>query len=241
MKAIEIRGLVRDYPGGVRALDGVDLGVPPGEIFGLLGVNGAGKSTLIKIISTLMRPQAGEVRVMGWDPRCEKVKIKRQLGVVPQENNLDNELSLRRNLEFHCRYAGLPRRTYQPRIDLWLKRLELEAKQRARIMQLSGGTRRKVMLAKAFLTEPRMLVLDEPTSGLDPAIRHRIWDAITKFRRKGGTVFLSSHDLNEVEQLCDRAGVLHKGRLQGVQALKRKYRQRERLFESTFKRILGDG
>jgi ABC-type multidrug transport system ATPase subunit len=239
MNAIQIRSLVRDYPGGVMALDGVDLGVLPGEIFGLLGVNGAGKSTLIKIISTLMQPQSGEVRVMGWDPRCEAVKIKRELGVVPQENNLDNELSLRQNLEFHCRYAGLPRRIYKPRVDRWLERLELEAKQGARIMQLSGGTRRKAMLAKAFLTEPRMLLLDEPTNGLDPSIRRRIWDAIAKFRGKGGTVFLSSHDLDEVEKICDRAGVLHKGRLQDVQVLKRRSARRERPLESMFKRISG--
>jgi ABC-type multidrug transport system ATPase subunit len=240
MNAIHIRGLVRDYPGGIRALDGVDLGVSPGEIFGLLGVNGAGKSTLIKIISTLLRPHAGEVSVMGWDPRREAVKIKRLLGVVPQENNLDNELSLRQNLEFHCRYAGLPRRIYRPRVALWLERLELEEKQRARIMQLSGGTRRKVMLAKAFLTEPRMLVLDEPTNGLDPAIRQRIWEAIATFRRQGGTVFLSSHDLDEVEQLCDHAGVLHNGRLRGVQVIEREAAQRERPLASAFARILGE-
>jgi ABC-type multidrug transport system ATPase subunit len=240
MSAIYIEGLVRDYPGGVRALDGVDLAVPQGELFGLLGVNGAGKSTLIKIVVTLMRPQAGTVRVMGWDPRYEAVKIKRLLGVVSQGNNLDNELSLRQNLEFHCRYAGQSRRVYAPRIARWLERLELDGKQWARIMQLSGGTRRKVMLAKAFLTEPSLLVLYEPTNGLDPAVRQRVWDAIADFRQAGGTVFLSSHDLDEVERLCDRAGVLHQGRLRHVQPLSRQQAQRDRPLESAFRLVLGD-
>ncbi|MEJ2402932.1 MAG: ABC transporter ATP-binding protein [Candidatus Thiodiazotropha sp.] len=239
MSAIHIKGLVRDYPGGTRALNRVDLEVPQGEIFGLLGVNGAGKSTLIKIVATLMRPQAGSVRVMGRDPQYESVKIKRLLGVVPQENNLDNELSLRQNLEFHCRYSGLSRRVYAPRIDHWLERLELTPKQQARIMQLSGGTRRKVMLAKAFLTEPRLLVLDEPTNGLDPAVRQRVWSAISEFRETGGTVFLSSHNLDEVEQLCDRAGVLHQGRLKSVQRLDREQAQRERPLENAFREALG--
>jgi len=239
MNAIRIEGLVRDYPGGVRALDGVDLEVPPGEIFGLLGVNGAGKSTLIKIITTLLRPHAGKVRVMGWDPRREAVPIKRILGVVPQENNLDHELSLRQNLEFHCRYAGLPRRVFAPRVALWLERLELGAKQRARIMQLSGGTRRKVMLAKAFLTEPRLLVLDEPTNGLDPAVRRRVWESIADFREKGGTVFLSSHDLDEVERLCDRVAILHNGRLRGIESLHEVRGRPDRRLERAFHRALG--
>jgi len=239
MAAIEMEGLVRDYPGGLRALDGVSLTVAEGEIFGLLGVNGAGKSTLIKVITTLLRPSAGRVRVLGRDPCREAVAVKRQIGVVPQENNLDNELTVRRNLEFHCRYAGLPRRLFAPRVEQWLETLELAPKADARIMQLSGGTRRKVMLAKAFLTAPRLLVLDEPTSGLDPAVRARVWAAITAFRARGGTVFLSSHDLDEVERLCDRTGVLHDGRLQAVERLAGMAARTDRVVEATFRRAVG--
>lgn len=239
MAAIDIEGLVRDYPGGVRALDGVSLTVAEGEIFGLLGVNGAGKSTLIKVITTLLRPSAGRVRVLGRDPRREAVAVKRDLGVVPQENNLDNELTVRRNLEFHCRYAGLPRRDFTPRVEAWLETLELAPKAEARIMQLSGGTRRKVMLAKAFLTAPRLLVLDEPTSGLDPAVRARVWRAIAEFRAGGGTVFLSSHDLDEVERLCDRTAVLHDGRLQEV--ARPAGVRTDRVVEAAFRRAVGEG
>ncbi len=239
MTAIELKQVVRNYPNGINALSGVSLDVPIGEIFGLLGINGAGKSTLIKIITTLLRPTGGEVRVLDQDPRQEAVALKRALGVVPQENNLDNELSVLQNLEFHCRYAGLPRRIYAPRINHWLEILELGPKQQARIMQLSGGTRRKVMLAKAFLTEPRLLILDEPTSGLDPAMRRRVWDAIIAFREQGGTVFLSSHDLDEVEQLCDRAGILHNGRLQGIERLCGPPTQPGRSLETAFRCAVG--
>lgn len=239
MAAIELKDVIRDYHGGIRALDGVSLDVQTGEIFGLLGVNGAGKSTLIKIITTLLRPSNGEVRILGRDPQREAVALKRVLGVVPQENNLDNELTVRQNLEFHCRYAGLPRKIFTPRVAHWLETLGLDPKQQARIMQLSGGTRRKVMLAKAFLTEPRLLVLDEPTSGLDPAARRRVWDAIIAFREQGGTVFLSSHDLDEVEQLCDRAGVLHNGRLQGIERLGSASPRSARTMETAFRRAIG--
>ncbi len=239
MIAIELENVARDYPGGVRALSEVSLNVTDGEIFGLLGVNGAGKSTLIKIITTLLRPSTGHVRVLGRDPQKEGVELKRLLGVVPQENNLDNELTVRQNLEFHCRYAGLPRRTYAPRVTHWLETLALHPKQKARIMQLSGGTKRKVMLAKAFLTEPQLLVLDEPTSGLDPAVRRRVWEAIMSFRNQGGTVFLSSHDLDEVEQLCDRAGILHSGRLQRIEHLCSPAAQPRRIMEAAFHRAIG--
>ncbi|MBV2206697.1 MAG: ABC transporter ATP-binding protein [Pseudomonas sp.] len=201
------------YPNGQHALDGLSLHVQPGEVFGLLGANGAGKTTLIKVLASLLRPSRGTVRVLGLDPGEQPETIKRHLGVVPQENNLDVDLDVRANLIFHCRYFGLRRIEIRTRVGHWLEQLGLTDKAGAEIMHLSGGTKRKVMLAKAFLTSPQLLVLDEPTSGLDPEIRASIWRHIRTFRDGGGTVFLSTHHMEEAERLCDRVALLRQGRI----------------------------
>lgn len=201
------------YPNGQHALAGLSLQVQPGEVFGLLGANGAGKTTLIKVLASLLRPSRGTVRVLGLDPGEQPETIKRQLGVVPQENNLDVDLDVRANLVFHGRYFGLRRAEITARVAEWLEQLGLSDKADAEIMHLSGGTKRKVMLAKAFLTSPRLLVLDEPTSGLDPEIRASIWRHIRDFRDGGGTVFLSTHHMEEAERLCDRVALLRHGRI----------------------------
>jgi ABC-type multidrug transport system ATPase subunit len=211
--AIAVSDLAVAYPGGQRALDGLSLEVRRGEVFGLLGANGAGKTTLIKVLTTLLRPTSGRVRVLGLDPGPDAAAIKRGLGVVPQENNLDVDLDVRANLIFHCRYFGMGPSEYGERIARWLAMLGIEDKAGAEIMQLSGGTKRKVMLAKAFLTSPRLLVLDEPTTGLDPEVRATIWRQVRDFRRNGGTVFLSTHHLEEAERLCDRVALIRQGRL----------------------------
>lgn len=211
--AIEVSDLAVIYPGGQQAIADLSLRIDPGEVFGLLGANGAGKTTLIKLLTTLMRPSRGKVRILGLDPDHHAATIKRHLGVVPQENNLDVDLDLRANLSFHCRYFGLKRVDFADRVDHWLAALGLEDKAKAEVMHLSGGTRRKVMLAKAFLTSPRMLVLDEPTAGLDPAVRALIWRHILAFRADGGTVFLSTHHLEEAERLCDRVALMRTGRI----------------------------
>lgn len=211
--AIAVSNLTVTYPNGQRALEGLSLEVRHGEVFGLLGANGAGKTTLIKVLTTLLRPTSGEVRVLGLDPRREAAAIKRSLGVVPQENNLDVDLDVRANLAFHCRYFGMKPTEYTDHIAHWLAVLGLEDKAGGEIMQLSGGTKRKVMLAKAFLTSPRLLVLDEPTSGLDPEVRAAIWRQVQSFREAGGTVFLSTHHLEEAERLCDRVALVRSGRV----------------------------
>lgn len=211
--AIAVSNLTVTYPNGQRALDGLSLEVRHGEVFGLLGANGAGKTTLIKVLATLLRPTSGEVRVLGLDPAREAAAIKRGLGVVPQENNLDVDLDVRANLAFHCRYFGMKPSEYADRIAHWLAVLGLEDKAGGEIMQLSGGTKRKVMLAKAFLTSPRLLVLDEPTAGLDPEVRAAIWRQVQSFRAAGGTVFLSTHHLEEAERLCDRVALVRGGRI----------------------------
>lgn len=142
--------------------------------------------------------------------------MKRRLGVVPQENNLDTCLDVRHNLLFHCRYTGIPSRLASSQVGRWLSLLDLCDKADHSVLHLSGGTKRKVMLAKAFVTAPKLLVLDEPSAGLDPGIRELLWTQVQAFRAAGGTVFLSTHYLEEAEALCDRIGILHLGRLVAV-------------------------
>jgi ABC-type multidrug transport system ATPase subunit len=211
--AVLIDGLSVAYPNGIVAVDGVSLSVRRGEVFGLLGLNGAGKSSLIKTIATLMRPDAGRVEVFGIDTRRRPADAKRRMGVMSQENNLDTALSVRQNLLFHCRYAGMPPSAACSRAAQWLSALGLEDKAAEPVMRLSGGTKRKIMLAKALMTEPDLLVLDEPTPGLDPGARSWLWQRMRQFRAEGGTIFLSTHYLEEAETLCDRIGILHHGRM----------------------------
>lgn len=213
MTAVQIEDLTLGYPSGTVAVSDLTLKVPQGEIFGMLGLNGAGKTSLIKTIATLMRPQSGSAHVFGLDIRKHPAEIKRRIGVVPQENNLDNRLDVRQNLLFHCRYAGIPNRVAISRVADWLDLLNLRNKARESVLRLSGGSKRKVMLAKAFITEPELLILDEPSAGLDPGIRDVLWARVREFRNGGGTVFLSTHYLEEAEQLCDRIGILHQGKL----------------------------
>lgn len=213
MSAVSTEQLTLAYPNGTVALADLSMDIRRGEIFGLLGLNGAGKTSLIKAIATLLRPRAGRVRVLGMDTLSHAAEIKRRIGVVPQENNLDTRLDVRQNLLFHCRYAGLPWVLAEIRTARWLGMLQLEEKASASVLGLSGGSKRKVMLAKAFLTEPELLILDEPSAGLDPGIRDVLWEHVRAFRRAGGTVLLSTHYLEEAEQLCDRIGILHRGML----------------------------
>ncbi len=211
--AVSVDNATVAYPSGTRAVEGLSLHIRRGEIYGLLGLNGAGKTSLIKAVATLLRPTAGSIRVLGLDTRERPADIKRRIGVVPQENNLDTYLDVRRNLLFHCHYAGVAKKECAPRVEKWLALLGLEQKAGERVLHLSGGTKRKVMLAKAFLTDPELLILDEPSAGLDPEIRSLLWEQVREFRSSGGTVLLSTHYLEEAERLCNRVGVLHRGRL----------------------------
>lgn len=213
MSAVSIERMTLTYPNGTVALADLSMAIGRGEIFGLLGLNGAGKTSLIKAVATLLRPLAGRVCVFGLDTQSHAPEIKRRIGVVPQENNLDTRLDVRQNLLFHGRYAGLPAMLTESRTARWLSTLQLEDKANASVLRLSGGSKRKVMLAKAFLTEPELLILDEPSAGLDPGIRNALWEHVRAFRRAGGTVLLSTHYLEEAEQLCDRVGILHRGAL----------------------------
>jgi ABC-type multidrug transport system ATPase subunit len=219
VRAVEVSGVTKTFSNGFEAIAGISFGADRGEVYGLLGLNGAGKTSVIKMLATLLRPTSGGIRIFGMSTTKQPTEIKRRIGVVPQENNLDTRLDVQQNLVFHCRYAGLAKKDYVPRVEEWLALLGLERHATEPVLRLSGGTRRKVMLAKAFLTRPEMLILDEPTAGLDPEVRALFWDKVGEFRRNGGAVLLSTHYLEEAEQLCDRIGILHGGRLVAEGAL----------------------
>lgn len=219
MPAVLVENVSIHYPSGTTAVSNLSLSVNRGEVFGLLGLNGAGKSSLIKAMVTLMRPSSGKIQVFGIDVMDHPAEIKRRVGVVLQEINLDTCLDVSQNLITHCRYAGISGRIARSRADYWLDVLGLKTKAGELVRRLSGGTKRKVMLAKAFMTYPDFLVLDEPSAGLDPGVRDLLWHHILEFRNRGGTVFLSTHYLEEAEYLCDRIGILHNGALASVLAM----------------------
>lgn len=211
--ALEVSHVSKTYANRIRALTDISFAVRHGEIFGLLGGNGAGKSTLLKIMSTLVRPTSGTVRVLGMDALEQPTRIREMLGVVSQDINLDPHLSVHQNLSFHCRYFGIDRKAAQKRIAEWLDLLELDGHADRPIHGLSGGTKRKVMIARALLTNPALLVLDEPSNGLDPVVRAAVWEKILAFKRSGGTVLLSTHQFEEAQRLCDRVGILRQGEI----------------------------
>lgn len=207
---IEMEGLTRIY-GNVRAVDGLSLAVGKGEVFGLLGPNGAGKTTAIKMMTTLSRPDAGSCRLDGFDIVREPRKIRERIGVVPQENNLERELTARENLTI---YSLLHRvADAQSRIEENLRRVDLWDRRDSLVSGFSGGMQRRLLLARALLAQPAVLFLDEPSIGLDPQIRRQLWDSIRRTRIDGRTVVITTHYIEEAEALCDRVGILSRGRL----------------------------
>lgn len=209
---IAARGLTKTF-GDLTAVDGIDFEVPAGESFGLLGPNGAGKSTTMRMIGAVSSRSAGDLRVLGLDPDAHGPEIRSQLGVVPQEDNLDPELKVRENLIVYGRYFGIPRATCASRADELLTFAQLEDKARNKVDDLSGGMKRRLTIARALINEPRILMLDEPTTGLDPQARHVLWDRLFRLKERGTTLVLTTHYMDEAEQLCDRLVVVDHGRI----------------------------
>lgn len=226
---IVARDLVKRY-GEFAAVDGISFEVAPGESFGLLGPNGAGKSTTMRMVGAVSTRTAGELSILGLDPDAFGPEIRSQLGVVPQSDNLDTELRVRENLLVYGRYFGLPGKLVAKRADELLAFAQLEDKGKAKVDSLSGGMKRRLTIARALINDPRVLLLDEPTTGLDPQARHILWDRLFRLKEQGTTLLLTTHYMDEAEQLCDRLVVVDKGAImaEGTPAeLIRRYSSRE--------------
>ncbi|MFD1212460.1 ABC transporter ATP-binding protein [Arthrobacter sp. GCM10027362] len=209
---ISARNLTKKF-GGFAAVDGISFEVRAGESFGLLGPNGAGKSTTMRMIGGVSRRTSGELAIMGLDPDRYGPEVRAHLGVVPQQDNLDEELRVRDNLIVYGRYFGLPHSYLRPKADELLEFAQLTEKAKARINALSGGMKRRLTIARSLINEPRILLLDEPTTGLDPQARHILWDRLFRLKESGVTLILTTHYMDEAEQLCDRLIVVDKGRI----------------------------
>jgi len=204
--------LVKRY-GDFAAVDGISFEVAPGESFGLLGPNGAGKSTTMRMVGAVSTRTSGTLSVLGLDPDDYGPEIRSRLGVVPQQDNLDNELRVRENLLTYGRYFGLPRRLVAERADELLQFAQLADRASAKVDELSGGMKRRLTIARALINDPRILLLDEPTTGLDPQARHILWDRLFRLKEQGTTLLLTTHYMDEAEQLCDRLVVVDHGRI----------------------------
>jgi len=210
--AIEIRDLRKSY-GDVQALDGVDLTVPEGSFFGLLGPNGAGKTTFINVLVGLVRKTGGDARVFGYDVEDDYREVRDRIGLAPQEFNVDRFFPIREVLEHKAGYHGIPRERASERTEEVLKRVGIYEKRDTRFDWLSGGMKRRFMLARALITEPDLLILDEPTAGVDVQLRHELWETIVDLNRRGTTILLTTHYIEEAERLCDEVAILDSGRV----------------------------
>lgn len=211
MKALDISGLKKTYKGGVQALKGVDLTVAEGDFFALLGPNGAGKSTTIGIISSLVNQTQGKVSVFGYDLHSQKEQAKACIGLVPQEFNFNQFETVMQIVLNQAGYYGVPRSVARERAKKYLAQLDLWEKRDARARELSGGMKRRLMIARALMHEPKLLILDEPTAGVDIEIRRSMWGFLEEINRQGITIILTTHYLEEAEMLCRNIAIINKG------------------------------
>ncbi len=207
---ISARQLVKRF-GGFTAVDGIDVDVQPGEAFGFLGPNGAGKTSTMRMIGCVSPVTSGELTVFGMDPRRDGRAIRSRIGVVPQADQLDNELTVMENLVIYARYFDIPRGEAQRRAVELLDFVQLAERAGDLVDPLSGGQKRRVSIARSLISEPDLLLLDEPTTGLDPQARHVLWDRLYQLKERGATLVITTHYMDEAEQLCDRLVVMDKG------------------------------
>jgi len=209
---ITARGLVKRF-GEFTAVDGIDITVPRGEAFGFLGPNGAGKTSTMRMIGCVSPVSAGELRIFGLDPQRDGRAIRSRIGVVPQADQLDAELTVLENLVIYARYFDISRRDARQRAAELLDFVQLSDRADSQVEPLSGGQKRRVSIARSLINEPDLLLLDEPTTGLDPQARHLLWDKLYQLKERGATLVLTTHFMDEAEQLCDRLVVMDDGRI----------------------------
>ena len=209
---VHARGLTKRF-GDFTAVDGIDVDVRRGEAFGFLGPNGAGKSSTMRMIGCVSPPSGGTLRVLGLDPDRNGSEIRARIGVVPQDDTLDMELTVRENLVVYARYFGLSRPVARERAQRLIDFVQLSDRADSKVEPLSGGMKRRLTIARSLVNEPEMLLLDEPTTGLDPQARHVVWDRLYRLKLQGVTLILTTHYMDEAEQLCDRLVVMDKGKI----------------------------
>jgi lipooligosaccharide transport system ATP-binding protein len=209
---VRARGLTKRF-GDFTAVDGINFDLFRGEAFGFLGPNGAGKSSTMRMLGCVSPPTAGELTILGGDPVRGGAQIRARLGVVPQEDTLDSELSVRENLLVYGRYFGLPRKLINERTDQLLDFVQLTERADDQVDPLSGGMKRRLTIARSLINDPDILILDEPTTGLDPQARHVVWDRLFSLKQRGVTLILTTHYMDEAEQLCDRLVVMDHGKI----------------------------
>jgi lipooligosaccharide transport system ATP-binding protein len=209
---IHARGLTKRF-GEITAVDAIDFDVAPGESFGFLGPNGAGKTSTMRMIGCVSPATAGTLRILGQDPATDGPRIRARLGVVPQQDTLDTELTVRENLLIYGRYFGLSRSDIARRADELLDFAQLTERANDQVEHMSGGMKRRLTIARSLINEPDLMLLDEPTTGLDPQARHLLWDRLYRLKQRGVTLVLTTHYMDEAEQLCDRLVVMDKARI----------------------------
>jgi lipooligosaccharide transport system ATP-binding protein len=217
MNIISAQKLIKDYD-GLRAVDRIDFAIQEGECFGFLGPNGAGKTTVMRILACFMPPTAGSVTVFGKDVTRDPGAIKARIGVMPQDDNLDPDLSVMENLQVYARYFDIAKKDSQRLARVLLDFVELRDKAHARIDQLSGGMKHRLLLARSLVNDPEILILDEPTTGLDPHSRRAVWDKLNHLKAQNTTLLLTTHYMEEAEKLCDRVAIMDSGRVVVIDA-----------------------
>jgi lipooligosaccharide transport system ATP-binding protein len=209
---VQARGLTKRF-GDFTAVDAIDFDIQKGEAFGFLGPNGAGKTSTMKMITTVSPITEGKLTVFGIDPNADGRAIRQRIGVVPQEDNLDLELTVAENLYIYGRYHDMRKSEINPRIDELLDFAQLAERKDSEVEPLSGGMKRRLTIARALINNPDLIILDEPTTGLDPQARHLLWDRLYRLKRGGATLIITTHYMDEAEQLCDRLVVMDQGKI----------------------------
>ena len=238
MDIIIAQGLIKDY-NGLRAVDGIDFSIRRAECFGFLGPNGAGKTTVMRIISCFMPPTAGTVTVFGMDVAGQQSAIKSRIGVMPQDINLDPDLSVVENLTVYGRYFDIRKKDALRLSRALLEFVELQDKAGAQIDQLSGGMKHRLLLARSLVNDPEILVLDEPTTGLDPHSRRAVWEKLNHLKSKKTTLLLTTHYMEEAERLCDRVAIMDSGRIVAVDSPRHLMEEHGGTLEDVYLKLTG--